>query len=77
MGSARVTSKFQITLPESVLERLGVKTRDQIEFVRCAQGVLLRRIAADIRTLKGIVPKPKKSISVETMNLAIAKMGRT
>ena len=41
------------------------------------QRVLLRRIAADTRTLKGTVPKPKKSISVETMNLAIAKMDRT
>ena len=77
MVSARVTSKGQITLPESVLERLGVKACDQIEFVEYAQGVLLRRVAADIRTLKGMVPKPTKPVSVEDMKQAITKMGRT
>ena len=77
MGSARVTSKFHITLPESVLERLGVKAGDQVEFVEYGQGVvLLRSIAHDIRALKGIVPKPAKSVSIEAMNLAIRKMGR-
>jgi uncharacterized protein (DUF433 family) len=37
--------------------------------------VLLRSIASDIRKLKGMVPKPAKSISVETMSLTITKMG--
>ena len=61
----------------SVLERLGVKAGDQVEFVEYGQEVvLLRSVAHDIRALKGIVPKPAKPISVETMNLAIAKMGR-
>ena len=77
IASARVNSKGEITLPESVLERLGVKAGDQVEFVQYGKGVvLLRSIARDIRALKGIVPKPAKSISVETMTLAITKMGR-
>ena len=77
MASARVNRKGEITLPMSVLERLGVKAGDQVEFVEYGQGVvLLRSVAHDIRALKGIVPKPAKPISVETMNLAIAKMGR-
>ena len=58
MASARVTSKSQIVLSESVLERLGIKAGDQVEFVEYAQSVLLRRAAVDIRTLKGMVPKP-------------------
>jgi antitoxin PrlF len=77
MASARVNSKGEITLPKSVLKRLGVKAGDQLEFVEYGQGVfLLRSIAHDIRALKGIVPKPAKSICVETMNLVITKMGR-
>ena len=77
MASARVNRKGEITLPMSVLERLGVKAGDQVEFVEYGQEVvLLRSVAHDIRALKGIVPKPAKPISVETMNLAIAKMGR-
>ena len=77
MTSARMNSKGEITLPKNVLERLGIKAGDQVEFVEYDNGiVLLRSIARDIRALKGIVPKPAKSISVETMNLAITKMGR-
>ena len=77
MASARVTSKGQMTLLESVLERLGVKAGDQVEFVEYAQGILLRRVAGDIRTLKGMVPKPTKPVSIEEMKWAITKMGRT
>jgi bifunctional DNA-binding transcriptional regulator/antitoxin component of YhaV-PrlF toxin-antitoxin module len=64
-------------LPKGALKRLGIKPGDQIEFVEYDHGVLLRRVLSDIRTLKGMVPKPRKSISVETMNLMIAKMGRS
>lgn len=78
MASARVNSKGEITLPKSVLERLGVKAGGQVEFVEYGQGVvLLRSIEHGIRALKGIVPKPAKSISVVTMNQAITKMGRS
>jgi AbrB family looped-hinge helix DNA binding protein len=72
-----VNSKGEITLPESVLERLGVKAGDHVEFFEYDKGVvLLPSITRDIRALKGIVPKPAKAISVETMNLATTKMGR-
>jgi antitoxin PrlF len=72
-----VNSKGGITLPKSVLERLGVKAGDQVEFVEYGEGVvLLRSIAHDIRALKGIVPKPAKSVSIEAMNQAIRKMGQ-
>lgn len=64
-------------MPKSVLERLGVKAGDQVEFVEYGEGVvLLRSIAHDIRALKGIVPKPAKSVSIEAMNQAIRKMGQ-
>ena len=64
-------------MPKSVLERLGVKASDQVEFVEYGEGVvLLRSIAHDIRALKGIVPKPAKSVSIEAMNQAIRKMGQ-
>ena len=49
MASAKVTSKVQIKLPKSALKRLGIKAGDQIEFVEYDHGVLLRRVAADIR----------------------------
>jgi integrase len=48
-------------------KRLGVKAGDQVKFVQSGQGiVLVRSIRRCIRTLKGIVPKPTKFVSLET-----------
>jgi len=77
MAAATVTSKGQITLPKSVRERLGVGAGDRVEFVESGKGFLVVPATGDIRLLKGMVPKPKKPVSIEEMNEAIAKMGRT
>ena len=76
MAAATVTSKGQITLPKSVRERLGVGTGDRIEFIESEQGFLVVPATRDIRSLKGMVPKPNKPVTAEDMNRAIAKMGR-
>jgi antitoxin PrlF len=77
MAAATLTSKGQVTLPKSVRERLGIEAGDRIEFIESEQGFLIIPATRDIRALKGIVPKPSKPVSVEDMNQAIAKMGRT
>jgi antitoxin PrlF len=77
MAAATLTSKGQITLPKSVRERLGVEAGDRIEFIESDQGFLILPATRDIRTLKGIVPKPNNPVSIEDMNRAISKMGRT
>ena len=76
MATATVTSKGQITLPKIVRERLGVGAGDKVEFVETAPGTF-RVVAAtrDVRTLKGLIPKPAKPVSVEEMNRVIARMG--
>lgn len=76
MAAATLTSKGQVTLPKSVRERLGIETGDRIEFIESEQGFLIIPATRDIRTLKGIVPKPSNPVSIEDMNSAIAKMGR-
>jgi antitoxin PrlF len=76
MASATVTSKGQITLPKSVRDRLGIEAGDRLEFVESEQGFLVVAATRDIRSLKGIVGRPKKSVTVEDMNSAIEKMGR-
>ncbi len=77
MATATVTSKGQITLPKSVRDRLGVEAGDRIEFVETEHGFLVVPSTRDIRALKGMVPRPKKPVSIEEMSQAIAKMGRT
>jgi hypothetical protein len=47
-----------------------------VEFVETDAGFVLRTATRDIRELKGILPRPKRPVSIETMNAAIAQMGQ-
>jgi len=74
MTTATLTSKGQITIPKEVRERLGVGAGDRLEFVEEQEGVY-KVVAAtkDVRSLKGLVPKPRRAISVEEMNRAVRR----
>jgi len=76
MTTATITSKGQVTIPKDVRSRLGIGAGDRVEFVEIQDGVF-QIVAAtqDVQALKGIVPKPKKAVTVEEMNQTIAEMG--
>jgi antitoxin PrlF len=76
MTTATLTSKGQITVPARVREALGVGTGDRVEFVEIAPG-RYEFIAATrpITALKGMFGKPRKPVSIEEMNAAIARRG--
>lgn len=76
MASATLSSKGQVTLPKSVRDRLGVEAGDRLEFVESEQGFLVVAATRDIRSLKGIVGRPRKPVAIEDMSRAIEKMGR-
>ena len=59
-----------------VREALGVDTGDRVEFVEIAPG-RYEFIAAtkSVTALKGMFGKPRKSVSIEDMNAAIARRG--
>jgi AbrB family looped-hinge helix DNA binding protein len=76
VASATLTTKGQVTLPKSVRERLGVEAGDRLEFIESEQGFLVVAATRDIRSLKGIVGRPKNPVTIEDMNRAIEKMGR-
>lgn len=76
MASSTLTSKGQITLPKSVRERLRLDVGDRVEFVETETGFELRTATSDIRQIKGLLPRPRRPVSVEAMNRAIAGMGR-
>jgi len=77
MSAATLTSKGQITLPKSVRERLGIDSGDRVEFVETDEGFLIVPATRDIRSLKGIVGKPRRKVSIEDMNRALGRMGRS
>ena len=76
MTTATITSKGQVTIPKDVRTRLGIGTGDRVEFVEIQDGVF-QIVAAtqDVQALKGIVPKPKKPVTIEKMNRVIAEIG--
>jgi antitoxin PrlF len=76
MTTATITSKGQVTIPKNVRARLGIDTGDRVEFVEIQDGVFqIMAATQDVQVLKGIVPKPKKAVTIEEMNQAIAEMG--
>jgi len=73
MSTATLTSKGQITIPLPVRQAAGLTTGDRIEFVRDVKGhYTLVPASYSIKSLKGIVPKPEKTVSLEDMEAAIA-----
>lgn len=76
MPSATLTSKGQITIPVEVRKDLKVDTGDRVEFVQIAPG-RYEFVAAtsEVTALKGMFGPVKKSVSIDSMNVAIAKRG--
>ena len=67
-----MTSKGQITIPKTVREALNLETGDRVEFLIDSDGsVTIWPVTADVTTLKGMLPKPKRPVTVEAMNRAI------
>jgi antitoxin PrlF len=66
VATATLTSKGQITIPAEVRALLGVDTGDRVEFIAATKPVT---------ALKGMFGKPRKPVSIQDMNAAIAKRG--
>jgi len=73
MSTSTITSKGQITIPVAVREAMQVRTGDRVEFVEIEPG-RYEFVAATrpVTTLKGMFGKPRKSVTIEQMNAAIA-----
>jgi AbrB family looped-hinge helix DNA binding protein len=76
MATAILNAKGQITVPVAIRNDLQLSFGDQVEFVKIAAG-RYEMIAntADVTDLKGMFGVAKKSVSIESMNQAIAKRG--
>ena len=76
MATATLTSQGQTTIPQEIRTYLGLHSGDRLEFLIDENGkVLLTPLTVDVRELKGCLPKPKKAVTIEEMNGAIAKRG--
>ena len=72
--TATVTAKGQVTLPVEVRRRLGLKPGSKLEFIVIDDDRLeIIPISETVSSLKGMVPKPKKTLSLADTDKAIAK----
>ena len=71
---ATMTSKGQVTFPKAIREQLHLEAGDKLEFTITNEGqLLIIPRTASVNKLKGILPRPKAPVSLEDMELAIAK----
>ncbi len=76
MTASTVTTKGQVTIPLDVRRRLGLDAGDRIEFVEIGDGMFAIKPAIDdVRSLKGVLRKPSKPVSVEDMNAVVRARG--
>jgi AbrB family looped-hinge helix DNA binding protein len=69
---ATLSSKGQATIPKAVRERLQIKSGDRFKFFFHPDGVIILPKISTAR-LKGMIPKPAQSISLEEIDRAIAE----
>ena len=76
MATATLTTKGQITIPAEIRAALGVEAGDRVEFVEVSPG-RYEFIAStrSVTAMKGMFGPPRRAVSVEDMNAAIAKRG--
>lgn len=73
MSTATLTSKGQTTIPKDVRDRLNLKPGDQLDFVIDADGSLrVVPLNVSLDNLKSILPPPKRKLSAEELDEAIA-----
>jgi AbrB family looped-hinge helix DNA binding protein len=76
MTISTLTSKGQTTIPLEIRSYLGIHTGDKLEFIIDEAGrVIITPLTVDVSSLKGLLPKPKKKVSIEDMKRAIIKRG--
>ena len=76
MTAATMTSKGQITIPQAVRLALGLGAGDRLEFVSTDDGrYTIIPATKSVRSLKGMIAKKPKPVSIEAMNAAIAARG--
>ena len=76
MSAATITSKGQITIPKSIRSLLDLHSGDKINFLVSESGeVRVVPVTQNVSTLKGIVSKPRKAVSIEDMKATIKARG--
>jgi antitoxin PrlF len=76
MANARLTSNGRITIPQDVRRRLRLSLGDRLEFVELPNGdFAILKAVQDVRSLKGLLRRPARSVSVKDMKTTVRLRG--
>lgn len=68
---ATITSKGQLTLPKKLRDELKLHAGDKLDFVIHEDGhIEVIPLKAPVSKLKGLLPKPPQTVSLEAMDRA-------
>lgn len=70
---ATMSTKGQVTIPKRVRTELGLHSGSRISFLVIGNRAEITPVTTPITALKGILPKPKKSLSLSEIEGAIAE----
>jgi len=71
MELGTITSKGQMTIPVGIRKHFGLNSGDKLQFVIEDDHIVMVPAKGSVRSLKGMIPRPKKAISIEEMNAAV------
>ena len=73
MATATLTGKGQITVPAGVRRALGLEPGDRVLFVEDGGAFRILPANAPMTSLKGIVGKPAKPVTLADMDAAVRR----
>jgi len=73
MPRSTLTSKGQITLPKEIRHHLGLESGDRVNFEIRDGAVVVEAETIDLRTLRGIVKRRGKRVSLAAMEKAVRR----
>ena len=76
MRTSQMTAKGQVTIPVEIRSALSLKQGDRVGFIEIEKD-RFAIVSANfpVQRLKGLVRKPNKPVSIESMNAAISARG--
>ncbi len=69
--ASTLTTKGQVTIPSYIRNKLHLEAGQRLEFFIQEESFVVIPINRSLKSLKGILPKPKSSLSIEEMNNVI------
>lgn len=72
MAVAKLSSRGQLVIPQTIRQHLHLQKGDAVDFVIQDDGdVVVRPAVKDVRELEGVLKRDRKPVSLEEMDAAV------